>query len=71
MPRYNQLASIFKAHGIDDIVCISVNDAFVMNEWKQNQEAERSTFLPGGNGEFIKGMGLLLDKEDLGFGKRS
>ena len=57
MPRYNQLASIFKAHGIDDIVCISVNDAFVMNEWKQNQEAERSTFLPGGNGELTDFFG--------------
>jgi glutaredoxin-like protein len=71
VPRYNQLASRFAANGVDDIVCISVNDAFVMNEWKQSQHAENITFLPDGNGEFTDGMGMLVDKEDLGFGKRS
>ena len=71
VPRYNQLAPLFKAHGVDDIVCLSVNDAFVMNEWKENQHAENITFLPDGNGEFTDGMGMLVGKEDLGFGKRS
>jgi len=71
VPRYNQLAPVFKRHGVDDIVCISVNDAFVMNEWKREQEADNITFLPDGNGEFTEGMGLLVDKNDLGFGKRS
>lgn len=71
VPRYNQLAPVFKKHGVDEIVCISVNDAFVMNEWKLTQNADRITLLPDGNGEFTDGMGLLVDKNDLGFGKRS
>jgi peroxiredoxin/glutaredoxin len=71
VPRYNQLASVFRKHGVDEIICISVNDAFVMNEWKESQDADNVTFLPDGNGDFTKGMGMLVDKEDLGFGKRS
>ena len=71
VPRYNQLVPSFKANGVDDVICVSVNDAFVMNEWKRSQHAERVTFLPDGNGDFSAGMGLLVGKEDLGFGKRS
>jgi glutaredoxin-like protein len=71
VPRYNQLAPVFKANGIDEIVCISVNDAFVMNEWKDEQRAKNINFIPDGNGEFTDAMGLLVDKDDLGFGKRS
>jgi len=71
LPRYNELAAVFKASGVDEIVCLSVNDAFVMNEWKQDQEADNITLLPDGNGEFAAGMGMLVDKSDLGFGKRS
>ncbi len=71
VPRFNQLASVFRDNGIDEIVCISVNDAFVMNEWKASQQAENITFLPDGNGAFTDEMGLLVGKEDLGFGKRS
>ena len=71
VPRYNQLAPKFKQHGVDDIVCISVNDAFVMNEWQREQHADNLHFLPDGNGEFSAGMGMLVDKHDLGFGKRS
>lgn len=71
LPRYNQLANTFSAIGVDEIVCISVNDAFVMNEWKVEQKADNIRFIPDGNGEFTNAMGLLVDKEDLGFGKRS
>ena len=71
VPRYNQLAPQFRANGVDEIICVSVNDAFVMNEWKRSQDADRVTFLPDGNGEFSDKMGLLVGKEDLGFGKRS
>ena len=71
VPRYNQLAPAFFANGVDAIVCISVNDAFVMNEWKKAQKAEHITFIPDGNGEFTSEMGMLVDKDDLGFGKRS
>jgi glutaredoxin-like protein len=71
VPRYNQLAPAFKRHGVDEIVCISVNDAFVMNEWRAEQKAWNITFLPDGNGDFTRGMGMLVSKEDLGFGERS
>lgn len=71
VPRYNQLAGTFRQHGVDEIVCMSVNDAFVMNEWQENQNAWDITFIPDGNGEFADRMGLLVGKEDIGFGRRS
>ena len=71
LPRYNELAPVFKANGVDDIICLSVNDAFVMNAWRQDQEAENITLIPDGNGEFSAGMDMLVDKADLGFGQRS
>ena len=71
VPRYNQLLPAFKANGVDDILCVSVNDTFVMNEWKVDQGADDITFIPDGNGEFSEGMGMLVDKDALGFGKRS
>ena len=71
LPRYNELAPTFKKVGVDDIVVVSVNDAFVMSEWQKDQNAPNVTFLPDGNGEFTAGMGLLVDKSNLGFGKRS
>jgi len=71
VPRFNQLAPAFKEAGVDEIVCMSVNDAFVMNAWKEDENAENLRFVPDGNGEFTEGMGLLVNKDDLGFGKRS
>ncbi|UCD69245.1 MAG: glutathione peroxidase [Betaproteobacteria bacterium] len=71
LPRYNELAPAFFANGIDEIVCISVNDTFVMNEWAKDQESQNVRLLPDGNGEFTEQIGMLVDKSDLGFGKRS
>ena len=71
LPRYNELAPLFKSKGIDQIVCISVNDPFVMEEWGKDQEAQNVLLLPDGNGEFTEKMGMLVDKSDLNFGKRS
>lgn len=71
LPRYNELAGEFKKLGIDNIICISVNDTFVMNAWAANQECDNITVLPDGNGEFTDGMGRLVDKGNIGFGKRS
>jgi len=71
VPRYNELAPVFFANGVDRIVCLSVNDAFVMNEWARSQESGNITMIPDGNGEFTAKMGMLVDKSDLGFGKRS
>jgi glutaredoxin-like protein len=71
LPRYNELASTLKESGVDEIICMSVNDTFVMNAWSADQDAENITVIPDGNGEFTEGMGLLVDKAELGFGKRS
>lgn len=71
VPRYNQLTPVLQKHGVDEVICISVNDAFVMNQWKAEQKADNITFLPDGNGEFTRGMGMLVGKQDLGFGDRS
>lgn len=71
LPRYNELAPAFREHGIDRIVCVAVNDPFVMEEWGREQEAENVLLLPDGNGSFTEAMGLLVDKSDLNFGKRS
>ena len=71
LPRYNELAPTFSRLGVDEIVCLSVNDGFVMSEWQKDQNAPNITFLPDGNGKFSEAMGMLVDKSDLGFGKRS
>jgi glutaredoxin-like protein len=71
LPRYNELAPAFFNNGVDAILCVSVNDTFVMNEWARDQEADNIVLVPDGNGEFTAGMGMLVDKSDLGFGKRS
>jgi glutaredoxin-like protein len=71
VPRYHQLAPVLKARGVDEILCVSVNDTFVMNEWCAQQGADRVTFVPDGSGEFTRGMGMLVNRDDLGFGMRS
>ena len=71
LPRYNELYPVFRENGIDAIYCLSVNDTFVMNAWQEDQRAEKITMLPDGNGDFSRGMGMLVDKSELGFGERS
>lgn len=71
LPRYNEFYDSFKSAGVDSVVCLSVNDTFVMNSWQEDQDAENVTMLPDGNGEFSEKLGFLVDKSDLGFGKRS
>lgn len=71
LPRYEKLYEDFKAQGVDEVVCLSVNDAFVMYQWGKAQGAENVFLLPDGNGEFSRKMGMLVDKSNLGFGMRS
>ena len=71
VPRYDELAPVFKGLGVDEIVCVSVNDAFVMDEWRAQQDAHNIRFVPDGSGHFTGGMGMLVDRDDLGFGPRS
>ncbi|GHE95800.1 peroxiredoxin [Thalassotalea profundi] len=71
LPRYEELYEEFTKLGVDKIVCISVNDAFVMYQWGKSQNAQNVFLLPDGNGEFTRKMGMLVDKSNLGFGMRS
>lgn len=71
LPRYDELAPVFFENGISDVFCVSVNDGFVMDAWKDNQKVENIRLLPDGNGELTSAVGLLVDKTNLGFGKRS
>jgi len=71
LPRYDELYDEFRAQGVDEVICISVNDAFVMFQWGKQQNNKNIFLLPDGNGEFTRKMGMLVDKSDLGFGMRS
>lgn len=71
LPRYDELAPAFRERGIDEVVCLSVNDPYVMEEWGRDQGCRNVTLLPDGNGAFTEAMGMLVDKSDLNFGKRS
>jgi thioredoxin-dependent peroxiredoxin len=71
LPRYEELYEEFKAQGVDTIICVSVNDAFVMFKWGKEIGAKNVFLLPDGNGEFTRKMGMLVDKSNLGFGMRS
>lgn len=71
LPRYNELAPTMATLGVDTVICLSVNDTFVMNEWARDQDADNIVLLPDGNAEFTRGMGMLVDKSNLGFGQRS
>jgi peroxiredoxin (alkyl hydroperoxide reductase subunit C) len=71
LPRYEELYEDFQAQGVDEIICVSVNDAFVMFQWGKSIGNEKIFLLPDGNGEFTRKMGMLVDKSNLGFGMRS
>jgi thioredoxin-dependent peroxiredoxin len=71
LPRYEELYEEIKAQGVDEIYCVSVNDAFVMFQWGKNIGAQNVKLLPDGNGEFTRKMGMLVEKSNLGFGMRS
>jgi peroxiredoxin len=71
LPDFEKLYGDFEAAGIDAIYCMSVNDAFVMNAWGKSQGVEKVTLIPDGSGEFTRKMGMLVAKDNLGFGMRS
>ncbi|NEO48936.1 peroxiredoxin [Moorena bouillonii] len=71
LPRYEELFDEIKAQGVDQVICLSVNDAFVMFQWGKQQGVQNIFLLPDGNGEFTRKMGMLVEKDNLGFGMRS
>lgn len=70
-PGYEAKYDEMKALGVDEVICLSVNDAFVMYNWKKHLGLEKVFMLPDGNGDFTREMGMLVKKNNLGFGERS
>ncbi|MGO4854805.1 peroxiredoxin [Phaeovulum sp. W22_SRMD_FR3] len=71
LPGFEKGFADFQAEGIDSIYCLSVNDAFVMNQWAKAQGLENVKVIPDGSGEFTRRVGMLVRKDNLGFGLRS
>ena len=71
LPDFEKLYEEFRKLGIDEIYCLSVNDTFVMNAWARWQGLNHVKVLPDGSGEFTRKMGMLVAKDNLGFGMRS
>ena len=71
LPGFENNFAAFQEHDIDAIYCLSVNDSFVMNKWKEMQGVQNIDVIPDGSGEFPRRMGMLVAKDNLGFGPRS
>ena len=71
LPGFEQKYQELKDLGVDEVYCLSVNDAFSMFQWGKNLGVEKVKLLPDGNGDFTRGMGMVVKKENLGFGDRS
>ena len=71
LPGFEEKYDEFKSLGIDEIYCLSVNDAFTMFQWSKHQGVSKVKMLPDGSGEFTRLMGMLVRKDNLGFGERS
>jgi peroxiredoxin len=70
-PGYERSYDSFRAAGVDEVYCIAVNDAFVMFQWGKNLGLKNVKLLPDGSAHFTRRMGMLIDKDHLGFGMRS
>lgn len=71
VPGYEEMYDTMKTLGVDEVICLSVNDAYVMYNWKKNLNIVKVFMLPDGNADFTRGMGMLVKKNDVGFGDRS
>ena len=70
-PAFERYYDQFMVRGVDEVYCISVNDAFVMYQWGKSLGLEKVKLLPDGSGDFSRRMGMLIKKDHLGFGMRS
>jgi len=71
LPKYEERYDEFISNGVDDVYCISVNDAFVMNAWARDLGIKNVKMIPDGCGTFTSNMGMLVAKPKQGFGMRS
>ncbi len=70
-PAFERLYDEIRAAGVDEVYCFSVNDAFVMYQWGKKLGVDKVKLIPDGSGHFTRRMGMLIDKDHLGFGYRS
>jgi peroxiredoxin len=70
-PAFERLYDEIRAQGVDEVYCFSVNDAFVMFQWGKRLGIEKIKLIPDGAGHFTRRMGMLINKDHLGFGYRS
>jgi glutathione-dependent peroxiredoxin len=68
---YNDYAEVFRGNGVDEILCIAVNDPFSLAQWAQTEGADRVRFIPDVNGDFTRAMGMMVNLSDRGMGQRS
>ncbi|HEY9878069.1 MAG TPA: redoxin family protein [Leptolyngbyaceae cyanobacterium] len=68
---YNEYAKVFRANGVDEIFCISVNDPFSLAAWAQEEGADQVRFIPDVNGDFTREMGMMVNLSEKGMGYRS
>jgi len=71
VPGFEEAYECIKSLHVDDVYCVSVNDAFVMNAWAKAQGVENIKMIPDGSGQFTAGLNMLVEKDNLGFGNRS
>ena len=71
LPGYEAVYDEIKALSVDEVYCLSVNDAFVMFQWGKAQNVSKVKFIPDGSGDFTRGIGMMVKKDNLGFGERS
>ena len=71
LPDYDNNYELFKANGIDEVYCLSVNDSFVMNKWADWLDIDNVKLIPDGSAYFTEQIGALVRKDNLGFGARS
>jgi len=71
LPGFEKKYQEILDQGIDEVYCLSVNDAFTMFQWSKHLGVNKVKMLPDGNGDFTRGMGMMVKKENLGFGYRS
>ena len=71
LPGFESKYDELRARGVEEVYCLSVNDAFSMFQWAKQLQVQKVKMLPGGNGEFSRKIGMLVKKENLGFGERS
>ncbi|SEI21335.1 Peroxiredoxin [Rhizobium tibeticum] len=71
LPDFEKLYDEFVKHGFESVYCLSVNDAFVMNAWGKALGLKKVKLIADGSGEFTRKMGMLVAKDNLGFGLRS